>query len=315
MRRLRVKKTYIVGSRKSDLAMTQTRQTVALLKEKFPEIEFEIKGIVTKGDRLAHAHLSTIGGKGVFMKAIEQAIVDGEVDFAVHSMKDVPSYLPDEVVIGAIPTRNSPWDVILTKEPIASWLDLPKGSIIGTSSVRRGAQLLALRPDLTLKNIRGNIDTRYRKLMEEEYDAIVLAAAGINRLGWGPEIIRHPLSKEDCLPAIGQGALAIECRKDREDVLNLLQAIDCAESRACVTTERQFLSEMDGSCTFPIGGYAEYRGEKIEFTGFLGNLAGTVSIKECLTGEDPVELGKEVAKRFYQQGAAALMKELKSKNE
>ena len=295
--------------------MTQTKQTVALLEEKFPEINFEIKGIETKGDRLATVHLSKIGGKGVFMKQIESAIVSGEIDFAVHSMKDVPSVLPEAVTIGAIPQRNSPWDILISKTGIESIEDLPKNSIIGTSSVRRGAQLLAWRPDLQLKNIRGNIDTRLKKLVEEDYDAIILAEAGLNRLGWNEKVTGIRLSKELCIPAVGQGALGVECLKDREDVLELLQAIDCPKTRRCVEAERTFLSQMDGSCTFPIGGYSELIDDKLTLTGFLSNADGSIILKEVLQDEDCKELGKKTAELFNKKGAKSLIKKFRDDND
>lgn len=309
-----LKKKYIVGSRKSQLAMTQTKQTVALIQEKFPDIEIEIKGIVTKGDRLVDVHLSEIGGKGVFMKQIEAAILAGEIDFAVHSMKDVPSYLPPEVTLAAIPKRNSPWDLLIAKEPLASLDELPLNSVVGTSSVRRGAQLLAWRPDLQLKNIRGNIDSRYRKLHEEEYDAIILAEAGLNRLGWQDKVTGIRLSKELCVPAVGQGALGIECRSDRKDVIDLLEAIDCPVTRKCVSAERVFLSQMDGSCTFPIGAYSEFIEGKLTLTGMLSNGNGSVILKETLQHEDPKQLGVATAELFNQQGAKELIKKFRETN-
>ncbi|CAM3266165.1 hydroxymethylbilane synthase [Vagococcus fessus] len=309
-----MKKTYVVGTRKSQLAMTQTKQTVTLLEEKFPDITFEIKGIVTKGDRLATVHLSKIGGKGVFMKQIEAAIVSGEIDFAVHSMKDVPSVLPEEVTIAAIPPRNSPWDVLVSKNGLENIEDLPKNSIIGTSSVRRGSQLLAWRPDLQLKNIRGNIDTRLKKLAEEDYDAIILAEAGLNRLGWNEKITGIRLSKELCIPAVGQGALGVECLKDRPDVLELLQAIDCPITRRCVEAERTFLSQMDGSCTFPIGGYSEILENKLTLTGFLSNADGSIILKEVLQDENAEQLGTRTAALFNEKGAKSLIKKYRDEN-
>lgn len=214
-------RNIIVGSRRSKLAMTQTKWVIKKLEELNPDFTFEIKEIVTKGDRILDVTLSKVGGKGLFVKEIEQAMLSGEIDMAVHSMKDMPSALPEGLMVGCIPKREDPRDVLISKgrQKLA---DLKQGAVVGTSSLRRSAQLLQMRPDLEIKWIRGNIDTRLKKLETEDYDAIILAAAGLSRMGWKDDVVTEFLDPESCLPAVGQGALAIECRgSDEEPAVSL----------------------------------------------------------------------------------------------
>src|SRR5690554_795154 len=211
----------IVGSRKSNLAMTQTRWVIERLKSLNLGYEFEIKEIVTKGDKILDVTLSKVGGKGLFVKEIEKAMYDGEIDIAVHSMKDLPAVMPEGLTIGAVPERVDPRDVFISNSG-EGLMDLPSGSVVGTSSLRRSAQVLVQRPDLKIQWIRGNIETRLRKCREEGYDAILLAAAGLERAGWSKEIVSQFLEPDICLPAVGQGALGIECRADDKEVLELL---------------------------------------------------------------------------------------------
>ncbi|MEH7387739.1 hydroxymethylbilane synthase, partial [Bacillus sp. JJ1521] len=215
----------IVGSRRSKLAITQTNWVIEQLKNLGLPYEFEVKEIVTKGDKILDVTLSKVGGKGLFVKEIEQALYDKEIDMAVHSMKDMPALLPEGLVIGCVPKREDHRDVIISKENI-SFEKLPSGAIVGTSSLRRSAQLLAKRNDIEIKWIRGNIDTRLSKLETEDYDAIVLAAAGLKRLGWSDNVVSEFVEPEVCLPAVGQGALAIECREDDADILLLLSKLN-----------------------------------------------------------------------------------------
>src|SRR3954451_12409731 len=211
----------IVGSRRSKLALTQTNWVIEQLKKLDDSFEFEVKEIVTKGDKILDVTLSKVGGKGLFVKEIEQAMMDKEIDMAVHSMKDMPAVLPEGLTIGCIPFREDHRDALISRDHI-KLNDLKPGAIIGTSSLRRSAQLLAQRPDLEIKWIRGNVDTRLQKLQDEEYDAIILAAAGLKRLGWSDEVVTEYISPEDCVPAVGQGALAIECRADDQELLDEL---------------------------------------------------------------------------------------------
>ena len=198
--------------------MTQTKWFIEQMKEAGAPFEFEIKEIVTKGDQILDVMLSKVGGKGLFVKEIQQALINKEIDFAVHSLKDMPAELPEELVIGCIPPRVDPRDAFISNDHV-KFMDLPVGAVVGTSSLRRSSQLLLLRPDLEIKWIRGNIETRMKKLRDGEYDAILLAAAGMKRVGWDDDVVTEFMSVEDCIPAVGQGALAIECRVDDKELL------------------------------------------------------------------------------------------------
>ena len=245
----------IVGSRRSKLAMTQSQQFIDKLKAIDPTLDIEIKEIVTKGDKIVDKQLSKVGGKGLFVKEIQNELFNKDIDMAIHSLKDVPSVIPEGLTLGCIPDREIPFDAYIAKNHV-KLQDLPAGSIVGTSSLRRGAQILAHYPELTIKWIRGNIDTRLNKLYNEDFDAILLAAAGLKRMGWSDDIVTTYLDKDTLIPAIGQGALGIECRADDTELLELLQQVHNQEVADCVTAERTFLKAMDGSCKVPIGGYA-----------------------------------------------------------
>ena len=265
----------VVGSRRSKLALTQSQQFIDKLKQVRPELDIEIKEIVTKGDRIVDKQLSKVGGKGLFVKEIQNELFEKQIDMAIHSLKDVPSVIPEGLTLGCIPDREVPFDAYISKNhtPLR---ELPEGSIIGTSSLRRGAQILSKYPHLEIKWIRGNIDTRLQKLETEDYDAIILAAAGLRRMGWSDDIVTTYLDKDVLLPAIGQGALGIECRSDDKELLDLLQEVHNKDVEKCVTAERTFLAEMDGSCQVPIGGYATINSQQqIEFTGLIMTPDGT----------------------------------------
>ena len=248
--------TFKVGTRTSRLAMRQTELIIGMLRARVPGVEFQVVPIVTQGDRDRTSSLHVIGGKGVFVKEIERELEDGTIDFAAHSLKDVQPQLPEGLTIGCTPVRDSPFDCLLSRAPVRAIGDLPAGARVGTNSQRRQAQLLHLRPDLEIVPIRGNIDTRIRKIETEHLDAIVLAEAGINRLE--PDTTGlHRLSLRDVLlPAAGQGAMAVECRADDTRTLELLALIDDAPTREAVTLERGFMRAIGGNCTLPIGAYA-----------------------------------------------------------
>ena len=299
----------IVGSRRSKLAMTQSQQFIDKLKEKFPDLDIEIKEIVTKGDKIIDVQLSKVGGKGLFVKEIQQALFDREIDFAIHSLKDVPSVLPDGLTLGCIPPREIPFDAYVANNHV-KLSDLKPGSIVGTSSLRRGAQILAKYPHLEIKWIRGNIDTRLEKLRTEDFDAIILAAAGLKRMGWGDDIVTEYLREDTMMPAIGQGALGIECRSDDKELLDILNAVHDEEVKTCVTSERTFLSEMDGSCKVPIAGYATKEGKEITFTGLIMSPDGKERYESTKVGTDPVEIGKEVSDELKAQGAYEIIRKL-----
>ncbi|PFG05510.1 hydroxymethylbilane synthase [Bacillus sp. es.034] len=301
----------IVGSRRSKLALTQTNWVIDQLKALDPSYDFEVKEIVTKGDQILDVTLSKVGGKGLFVKEIEQAMLDKEIDMAVHSMKDMPAVLPDGLTIGSIPVREDHRDAFISKNHVAL-KDLPGGAIVGTSSLRRGAQILSVRPDLEIKWIRGNIDTRLSKLQNEDYDAIILAAAGLSRMGWTSDVVTEFLDPDLCLPAVGQGALSIECRNDDDEVLELLEKFACEETTTTVTAERAFLHKMEGGCQVPIAGFAELKDNgDIALTGLVASPDGETIYKEYMTGQDPKEVGEKVAESLTKQGAKALIDQVK----
>ena len=247
-------KKVIVGSRKSELALTQTKWVIAQLSKHHPEVSFDLKHIVTKGDRILNVTLSKVGGKGLFVKEIEQALFDKEIDFAVHSLKDMPAVLPKGLTIACVPVRADHRDALISRNDIP-FKELPKGAVVGTSSLRRQSQLLHARPDLHIESLRGNIDTRLRKLDEGQYDAIVLAAAGLERMGWSDEKVTEYLPVDLMLPAVGQGALAIECRSDDEALIQMLSLIHDEGTAKVVFAERAFLAELGGSCQVPIASH------------------------------------------------------------
>ncbi|MEK3981034.1 hydroxymethylbilane synthase [Psychrobacillus sp. FSL K6-2836] len=301
----------IVGSRRSKLALTQTNWFIQQMKDMGAPFEFEVKEIVTKGDQILDVTLSKVGGKGLFVKEIEQALYDKEIDFAVHSMKDMPSVLPEGLVMGCTPKRVDERDAFISTGHV-KFADLPKGAVIGTSSLRRSAQLLLLRPDIEIKWIRGNVDTRLQKLQDGEYDAIILAAAGLKRLGWSDEVVTEYLSPEDCIPAVGQGALAIECRADDQELIDELSKLSDRDTWVAVEAERAFLAAMDGGCQVPIAGHATISGDKITMTALVAAPDASIVYKEILTGINADALGKELARIVTEQGAYDLIQQVKA---
>ncbi|KDE46469.1 porphobilinogen deaminase [Geobacillus sp. CAMR12739] len=303
-------RNIVVGSRRSKLALTQTKWVINELKQLGAPFTFEVKEIVTKGDRVLDVTLSKVGGKGLFVKEIEHELLAGCIDMAVHSMKDMPAVLPEGLVIGAVPRREDARDVLVSKGN-RMLSDLPPGSVIGTSSLRRSAQLLAYRPDLTIKWIRGNIDTRLAKLESEEYDAIVLAAAGLARMGWGDDVISDYLPFDVCVPAVGQGALAVECREDDDELRQWLSRLNDEQTERAVRAERAFLQQMEGGCQVPIAGYAEADGGMVRLTALVASPDGKEKYKEMVTGADPEAVGRQAAAVLIEQGAKALIERVK----
>ncbi|MFE8703421.1 hydroxymethylbilane synthase [Cytobacillus sp. FJAT-54145] len=301
----------IVGSRRSKLALTQTNWVINELKKLDPSFEFEVKEIVTKGDRILDVTLSKVGGKGLFVKEIEQAMLDKEIDMAVHSMKDMPAALPEGLVIGCVPHREDHRDALISKNHVPL-SELKPGAVIGTSSLRRSAQILASRPDLEIKWIRGNIDTRLAKLETDEYDAIILAAAGLSRMGWTSDVVTEFLNDEMCVPAVGQGALSIECRGSDEELLNLLKKFTCEKTNQAVRAERAFLNKMEGGCQVPIAGYAYINEEsEVVLTVLVASPDGKIIFKEQLKGQDPEQLGRDAANILIDKGAKDLIDKVK----
>ncbi|SDT29549.1 hydroxymethylbilane synthase [Paenibacillaceae bacterium GAS479] len=310
-------RVIVVGTRQSALALTQTGHVIDALKQ-LCELHglshtFEIRKIVTKGDRILDVSLSKVGGKGLFVKEIEQALLDGEIDLAVHSMKDMPSELPDGLLNGAVPKREDPRDCLITRSG-GGIEDLPRGASVGTSSLRRASQLKAYRPDLEIRSIRGNIDSRIRKLETEGLDAIVLATAGLKRMGW-EERISAPVGVDICIPAVGQGALGIECREADAEVRALLALLNDSDTEQTVAAERTFLAALNGGCQIPIGAHAvitdrDDNGLTIMLTGMVGSPDGSTILKEIRSGRDPQQLGLEVAQALRDQGADRILADI-----
>jgi len=308
-------RNIIVGTRQSALALTQTNQTIRLLKElcereRLP-YSFEVKPIVTRGDRILDVTLSKVGGKGLFVKEIEDAMLNGDIDLAIHSMKDMPFELPEGLVIGAVPKREDPRDCIVSRDG-KKLADLPQGARIGTSSLRRAAQLQAYRPDFRIESMRGNIDTRLRKLEDEGFDAILLAAAGLHRMGWKERITEY-LPPEICLPAVGQGALAIECRGNDADALSLLARLNDEATARAVEAERRLLGLLNGGCQVPIGAYARLEtadpSGELRLEGLVASPDGNRLLKESASGADPRRVGTDAAEALLRRGADEILAE------
>ena len=300
----------VIASRESALAMWQAEHIRDRLQVLYPQTEVSILGMTTQGDQILDVTLSKIGGKGLFVKELETALEDGRADLAVHSLKDVPMNLPEGFVLAVICEREDPHDAFVSNkyENLAA---LPAGSIVGTSSLRRESQLRARFPHLDIRPLRGNVQTRLRKLDEGQYAAIILAAAGLKRLGLGSRI-RALISSEDSLPAVGQGALGIECRADRTDVIALLQPLHDPETAACVLAERALSRALAGSCQVPLGGFAEVKNGKLRMRGFVASPDGKRMTSSEMTGEiaDPEALGNKIADALIAQGADEILAEL-----
>lgn len=314
----------VIGTRGSKLALVQARFIASELARLYPDLQLEERIISTKGDRILDVALSAVGDKGLFVKEIEVALTNREIDIAVHSGKDLPSETPEGLALVAFPKRVDPRDVIaLSKnttltisENMASPLDVfPQGARVGTSSLRRACQLRALRPDLEILDVRGNVDTRLRKLDDGEYDAIILAAAGLDRLGMSERISLH-LPTDILLPAVAQGALIIESRSEDTRIINILSVLNDAESRSAVLTERAFLHRLEGGCQVPIGAYAQVEGQTITLRGLVGSLDGTTVIRSEQTGTvgNEAELGVALAEELLQKGAEPILADLRTQS-
>ena len=293
--------TLTIGTRGSALARWQTDWVQARLTTAWPELCCELRLFETSGDKIRNKPLPEIGGKGLFTEELENALRSGEIDLAVHSLKDLPIDDAAGLTLGAIGEREDPRDVLISRHyhPLAR---LPHGARVGTSSLRRSAQLLAARPDLKILSLRGNVDTRIRKAMQGEYDAIVLAAAGVLRLGFASHIAEY-LSFDVMLPAPGQGAVAVQCRADDHRTIELLRPIDHAPTRLAVAAERAFLAGLGGGCSTPVAAYA--RGNHL--TGLVTSQDGQRVIRVSGEGDDPLVLGSELARQALAQGAGELL--------
>ena len=293
-----MKAKLTIGTRQSLLALWQSNHIAALLREKYPECEVVLKKIVTKGDRILDVPLAQIGGKGLFTKEIETELADGTIDLAVHSLKDMPTVLPEGLCLTAITERANVGDAFVSNK-YTSFEELPLGAVIGTSSLRRKAQLLAARPDLQIMDLRGNVDTRLRKLDEGLYDAIILAAAGLERLGHGDRITAL-IPPDVCLPAVGQGALAIEARTADNEVRSMLEFLNDLPTKQSTDAERAFLGLLEGGCQVPIGVHADVAGEQIKIEAIIAALDGSTVLRDTITGkaEDAVALGQQLGKKM-----------------
>jgi len=296
-----------VGTRGSKLSLIQTDIVIQKLKEEAPELEIEVKIIKTTGDQITHKPLISIKEKGIFEKEIDNAVLRGDIDFAVHSMKDVPIIQPPKTITVAVPERESPHDVLVSKDGLIL-KDLPNKALVGTGSPRRIAQLRRVRPDLKVKSIRGNVDTRVRKLKHEPYDAIILAETGLQRLNM-QDYITERLSLEDFTPAPGQGALAVVAREDNKKVIEILKQVDHWPSMASVLAERAFIREIGGGCEVPLGAFAQVRNNVLSLYASVLSPDGKTRIQTSKAGDpaSPEELGFKVAQEILEIGAASLI--------
>jgi len=298
-----------IGSRGSDLALWQTNFVKKKLEDAYPALSFEVKIITTTGDQMLDTALSKIGDKGLFTRQIENALLNGEIDLAVHSLKDLQTAQPVGLTIGAVLERETPNDVLLSSR-YNSIDELPKGARVATGSLRRKSQLLHYRPDLSITEIRGNVPTRIRKLDESELDGMILAYAGVHRLGLDSRI-RQVIPFGIMLPAVGQGAMAVEIRADDAKVREIVSVLDDPETRNCVTAERAFLRRLEGGCQVPIGAMARVEGDRIYLEGVVGSLDGDKNLRERITGDtaDADALGTGLAEQMLEKGAAEILEE------
>ena len=296
-----------IGTRQSLLALWQSNYVAACLRKQYPECEIELKKIVTKGDKILDVPLAQIGGKGLFTKEIEEDLLSGEIDLAVHSLKDMPTVLPEGLCLTVITSRANVGDAFVSNK-YANFAELPLGAIVGTSSLRRRAQLLAARPDLNIRDLRGNVDTRLRKLDEGLYDAIILAAAGLERLGHADHI-KSLIPSGVCLPAVGQGALAIECRTADAETRAMLDFLNDLPTRQATSAERAFLGLVEGGCQVPIGVHADVEGDKIRVDAIIAALDGSTVLRDTITGsaDDAVSLGQELGRKMLANGGQEIL--------
>ena len=304
----------IVGTRDSQLALWQANWVVDRLRKSNPGYTFRIQGIKTQGDNILDVALAKIGDKGLFTKELEVALLTDEIDLAVHSMKDLPTDLPSGLAVGAVCEREYPGDVLVSPHGYA--LDkLPEGAIIGTSSLRRTAQLLHYRPDLKIVNIRGNLSTRLRKMAEEKMDAIILAYAGIQRLGLA-ERITERIPMEICLPAVGQGSVGIEIRHLDEEIMDIVETIDHRPSRIAISAERNLLKRLEGGCQVPIGAYGQVIGAEIKVQGLIASLDGQQLVRDAMSGSvnEAAKIGVKLAESLLKAGGREILQAVRQEN-
>ncbi|NHB59170.1 hydroxymethylbilane synthase [Acinetobacter sp. 194] len=303
-------KTLKIATRQSPLALWQAEHIRDRLETLHQGLKVELVTFVTQGDKILDTPLAKIGGKGLFVKELEAALMDGRADLAVHSMKDVPMHLPEGLELAVICEREDPFDAFVSNH-YKTFDDLPQGAKLGTSSLRRKCQILKKRPDLEVIDLRGNVGTRLSKLDDGQYDAIILASAGLKRLGLASRIL-HTLAPELSLPAVGQGALGLECRSNDQDVLDLIQPLMHAETNVCVRAERAFNAYLEGGCQVPIAGFATLNQGVLTLEGRVGSVDGKTLLKATQTSqpEDAEQLGISLAKALLDQGAGELLQAL-----
>ncbi|HTP41436.1 MAG TPA: hydroxymethylbilane synthase [Nitrospiria bacterium] len=301
-----------LATRGSPLALWQANWVKTELERLHAGCRVELLTIKTSGDKITDVPLAKVGGKGLFVKEIEEALLAGRADLAVHSMKDVPVEIPAGLHIAATTKREDPRDALISTAGLP-FAKLPKGAKIGTSSLRRGTQLRHTRPDLQVIPLRGNLDTRLRKLKSESLDAVIVAAAGLRRMGWEGQVTEY-LSTDVSLPAIGQGALGLECRVDDARIHQLIAPLNDADTAVCVKAERAFLTRLEGGCQVPIAGHAELIGLELRLRGLVANLDGTQLVADEARGPvaQAAELGKGLAERLLDRGAGMILKEIYS---
>ncbi|HJT19756.1 MAG TPA: hydroxymethylbilane synthase [Nitrospira sp.] len=302
--------TLVLGTRGSRLAVRQSEWVQARLKELAPHVTVTLRRIQTSGDKILDVALAKIGGKGLFVKEIEEALLSGDIDLAVHSMKDVPAELQPGLALLAVPRREDARDALVSRDA-CRFTALPRGAKIGTSSLRRQAQLLQSRPDLSISMLRGNLETRLRKLREGQFDAIVLAAAGLRRLGWEEHVTEY-LEPAVCLPAIGQGALGIEGRQDDAFLRGMLGGLDDSETRRTVSAERALLRRLQGGCQVPIAAHATLSGDRMSLEGLVASVDGMEVIRDKVQGsaDDPESLGVRLAERLLARGGDKILESI-----
>ncbi len=305
------KRRLRLGTRGSALALAQSRQMADRMRLENPGLEVEEVIIKTRGDEIIDSPLHEVGGKGLFVKEIEDALLDGRIDAAVHSLKDLPGELPEGLALGAIPEREAPWDVFVSRRG-ESIRGIPPGSRIGTSSLRRQAQLRRFRRDLEIVDLRGNVDTRLRKVAEGEVEGAILAAAGLNRLGLG-ERATESLAPELMLPAPGQGALGIEVREGDREAMALLAPLDHFPTRQAAEAERRVMERLEGGCQVPLGAFAEFRGRVLRVRGLVASLDGQRIAEAEAEGppEEAAEVGLRVAERLLESGGEEILAEIR----
>jgi len=307
-----MKKTIRIGTRGSKLALWQANWVKDTICLGFPEIKVKIITIKTTGDMIVDRPLAMVGGKGLFVKEIEKALMESSIDIAVHSMKDMPGELPDSLVIGAIPKRENPFDVLISRGNL-TLKELPAGARVGTSSLRRASQIKHVRPDLEISSIRGNLDTRLKKLASGEFDATLLAAAGLIRLGM-EDVISEYMDEDVMLPAVGQGALCIQSRKEDRSMDPILALLNHPDTNTVVRGERAFLRRLEGSCHIPVACFGRLENGQVILTGVVASENGETMVKEVVTGkpEDVVKTGMDLAEILLARGADKILENLKS---